>query len=269
MSAATAANGSKTLLSVFTPSTMSRATLEAIFVKREALAQRLVENIRDSATTGAKRHALLVGPRGMGKTHLVSLVYHRVRAEQELDARLRIAWMREEERGAPTFLHLLRRVLRVLADEYPNEAEPLQDALDTIRGMDRADAERLAERRLLDFMGEDQTLLLIVENLDDLFHRLGEEGQRRLRAFLQTHNRCVLLATTPSLFGGVSLHASPFYGFFNVEHLEELTVEEAALLLEKIADWRGDAELKAFLPTETAHQRLRVVQALAGGHPRI
>jgi hypothetical protein len=48
-----------------------------------------------------------------------------------------------------------------------------------------------------------------------------------------------------------------------------LTVEEAALLLEKIADWRGDAELKTFLPTETARQRLRVVQDLAGGHPRI
>ena len=113
---------SKTLLSVFTPSTMSWETLEAIFVKREMPARRrLVANVRDSATTGAKRHALIVGPRGMGKTHLVSLVYHRVRADRALNARLRITWMREEERGAPTFLHLLRRVL---ADEYPSESEP-------------------------------------------------------------------------------------------------------------------------------------------------
>jgi len=42
---------SKTLLSVFTPSTMSWEALEAIFVKREMLARRrLVANVRDSAT---------------------------------------------------------------------------------------------------------------------------------------------------------------------------------------------------------------------------
>jgi hypothetical protein len=157
-----------------------------------------VQNIRDSALTGTKRHALIVGPRGMGKTHLVSLVYHRVRADGKLDPRLRIAWMREEERGTPTFLHLLRRILRVLADEYPTRANPWRRPWKPSAASETPDdAVRIAERRLLDFLGE-RTLLLIAENLDDLFSAFGEEGQRRLRAFLQTHNRCVLLATTPA-----------------------------------------------------------------------
>jgi replication-associated recombination protein RarA len=64
------------LLSNFTPSLMSPETLEKIFVQREEIAQDLVDRIILSATTPAKHHSLLIGARGMGKTHLVSLVYY-------------------------------------------------------------------------------------------------------------------------------------------------------------------------------------------------
>ncbi len=36
--------------------------------------QRLLELATDSARSDAKHHALLVGPRGIGKTHLISLL---------------------------------------------------------------------------------------------------------------------------------------------------------------------------------------------------
>ncbi|MEZ5581165.1 MAG: hypothetical protein R3F40_18210 [Candidatus Competibacteraceae bacterium] len=35
----------------------------------------------------------MIGPRGIGKTHLVALLHHRVRRDAELDDRLRIAWL--------------------------------------------------------------------------------------------------------------------------------------------------------------------------------
>src|SRR5690242_1247488 len=58
----------------FTPNLMSEETLREIFVARQPLVDRLVRDIRDATTSRARRHALLVGPRGMGKTHLVSMV---------------------------------------------------------------------------------------------------------------------------------------------------------------------------------------------------
>src|SRR5262249_49772753 len=64
-------------------------------------------------------------------------------------------------------------------------------------------------------------------------------------------------------------HESAFYNFFQIEHLEELNVEEAAELMGKIATWRPDPELATFLRTPLAHARLRAISALAGGHPRI
>jgi hypothetical protein len=57
------------LLSNFTPSLMSPETLERIFVQREDIAQDLVDRIILSTTTPAKHHALLIGARGIGKTH--------------------------------------------------------------------------------------------------------------------------------------------------------------------------------------------------------
>jgi transcriptional regulator with AAA-type ATPase domain len=68
----------KSALFSFTPSLMDGETLEVIFVQREALAADLVERIRESVLTQNKLHTLIIGARGMGKTHLVSLVHYRV-----------------------------------------------------------------------------------------------------------------------------------------------------------------------------------------------
>ena len=82
-------------VSRFTPSLMQPEDLEEIFVQREELAQHIVELIRDSALTLSKHHTLLIGPRGIGKTHLVSPIYHRVSKMDDLRDRLLIAWLRE------------------------------------------------------------------------------------------------------------------------------------------------------------------------------
>lgn len=257
---------SEQLLAAFTPSIMSHEALEAIFVRREALATRLMDNLRTSASTASKRHSVLVGPRGIGKTYLVSLLYHRVKEEEELRNSLRIAWLREENWEVASFLDLMESILAALAAEYENDS--LHAAIAELSTLPLASAEAHAERLLLDFLG-DRVLLLIVENLDDLFNSIEEIGQRQLRAFFQNHGNTVLVATTPSLFHGVSDHDAPFYNFFTVTHLDELTLDDAIQLLEKIADLREDPNLAAFIRTDTGHDRLEAVQHLAGGHPRI
>ena len=84
-------------LSRFTPSVMAPETLEAIFVQREEQAERLTDLIDHSALSDSKQHNLLVGPRGIGKTHLVSIIYHRVRQlESFKNNQLIIAWLREK-----------------------------------------------------------------------------------------------------------------------------------------------------------------------------
>jgi tetratricopeptide (TPR) repeat protein len=255
-----------TSLSRFTPSLMRQEALEAIFVQREPLAQRLVELTRDSTLTAAKHHTLLIGPRGIGKTHLISLVYHRIRAADDLRGRLLIAWLREEEWGVASFLDLLLRIFRALLAEHPDPT--LSERVELLYDLPPDAAERAAAQFLKQYVG-DRTLLLLVENLDDLFAGLGDEGQQRLRSYLQENPFCTILATAQSLFNGVSLQTSPFYGFFRIQHLSEFDLEDAVLLLIKIAALDNDPQLASFLQTPRGRARIRAVHQLAGGSPRI
>jgi tetratricopeptide (TPR) repeat protein len=254
----------KSALFSFTPSLMDEETLEAIFVQREELATDLVERIRESVLTPSKLHTLIVGARGMGKTHLISLVYHRVQAMSDLKDRLLIAWLREEEWGITSFLDLQLRIFRALEEANPAIAERVEG----LYNLSQEEADTAGTRLLNEIIG-DRNLLLIAENLDDLFGGLGEAGQQQLRAFLQNYSNCTILATSPRLFNGIQRRSAPFYGFFRPVHLDELTLEEAQQLLANIAILRKQTELADFLQTPLGKMRIRAVQHLAGGNPRI
>jgi tetratricopeptide (TPR) repeat protein len=243
---------------------MNPADLESIFVQREAIAADLVDRIRESVLTPTKHHSLILGARGMGKTHLVSLVYHRVQAMADLQERILIAWLREEEWGITSFLKLLLRILRSIDPSDP----AIQQRVEDLYELCSAEAEQAAMSLLIEIIG-DRTLLLITENLDDLFKGLGEQGQQQLRAFLQNSGCCTILATAPRLFNGVQSRTKPFYGFFRPVRLQELTAAEAVQLLIQIATLREQTELVSFLKTPMGKARVQAVEHLAGGNPRI
>lgn len=253
-------------LSRYTPSLMSAEALEAIFVQREALAARLVDNIAESARTGNKHYALLVGGRGMGKTHLVSLVYHRVRRDEELRGLLRIAWLKEDEWGIADYLDLLRAMLRALLEDHGDPE--LAAAAGSLTKLQPSGAITAAEQLIRSCLG-DKTLLLIIENLGDIFAALGKEGQEKFRALLQNSGRCTILATAQSIFADVKLRTSPFYGFFAVTHLPAFHIDDAAALLARIAEQQDDTGLAEVLTTAKGRARVRALHHLAGGNPRV
>ena len=250
----------------FTPSMMPPETLEQLLVQRQALAQRLTELVRASVTTQSKHHTLLVGPRGMGKTHLVALTYHRVKAMDDLRENLWIAWLNEEEWGVDSFLDLLLRICRALQAEYPTLFP--SERMEALYQLTQSEAQCAAELLLKEFIG-DRTLVLLVENLDELFKGMGDKGQRQLRSFLQENVFTTILATSQSLFSGISSYSAPFYGFFSVKHLQEFSVEDATLLLKNIAEWKQDKALVDFIETPAGRARVRTVNHLAGGNPRV
>jgi len=253
--------------SSFTPSLSDPETLEALFVAREGVARSIVDAIRDSATTGNKHQRLLLGPRGIGKTHLVALIHHRVRADRALAARLRIAWLPEDSyvAGYGTLLALIVRQLR--RDEV--DLEWLDERLDAVLDQDdAARQEAMLERLLLEVL-DTRTLLLIIENLDDLLLALREEGQRKLRAFVQNHGRVTILATSTSLIEALIEREKTFYGFFRTQTLAPFGVEEAADLLARLAKHAGDPELADLIWSPLGLARVRAVHYLAGGNPRI
>jgi DNA polymerase III delta prime subunit len=262
----TPSNRKALYLSHFTPSMMQPETLQSMLVQRQPLIDACCDDVLHSVSTRAKHHYLFVGPRGIGKTHLISLLHHRFVQAPEVSTHGLVAWMREEEWGVTSFFELILRILRALDIVYPElDIARRREALYEL-ALKQAEAQ--ATSLLLDVMG-DKVLVILLENLDDLFDQLGDAGQRRLRGFIQTHPQFVLVATTPSLFAGVSLQKSPFYGFFDIQPLVEFSFDDVVMLLEKIAIERGDRPLAEFIATPQGRARIRAIHHLAEGNPRI
>lgn len=262
------------LISSFTPSNMPSETLEAIFVQREPLARRITTSIRGAVQDGDIEHHIAVGPRGIGKTHLLSLVTFRVLADSDLAEGLAVAWLREEEWGVSSVGELYEQVISRLAADPVNAPEVRHRAGEAANRLEEAAAEELADvaEATIPVVLDGRMLVVVVENLDLLFQDIGTDDQHRLRAFLQNQRNTVLLASTPSLSQSIALRTGLFYGFFAIHHLGELTLDEARQMLVAIANLRADEEgrrLIAYLDTDEAHRRLEVVGRLAGGHPRL
>ncbi|MEG4803456.1 tetratricopeptide repeat protein [Microcoleus sp. ARI1-B5] len=258
-----------TLLSRFTPSLMKHEDLEEMLVQRHDLASELVESIRESILKPQQQHHLSIGMRGIGKTHLVSLMYHRVRKMEDLREKVLIAWLREEEWGVTSFLDLLLRILRSLQKEYAAEYNAkLCDRVESLYSQSPDTAQQTAAELLRDFAG-DRTLLLLVENLDDLFEGLGESGQQQFRDYLEKYHFCTIFATSQHSFKGIDNKKAPFYNFFKRHDLEKLNLDEVVRLLKNIAKLEGNKELELFIETPKGRSRIEAIHHLAGGNHRV
>lgn len=250
---------------VFTPSRTAPEDLEAIFVQRHELLKDAVERVRESALTDHKHHLLFVGPRGCGKTHLITLIVSRISADAEAAAALRLAWLNEDE-TCTSLLELLLKIHAALEKRYP--AEFRTDDLAGAYELKATAAQDFVAQRLLVGLGP-KTLMIVTENLDALFDSMGQEGQKQLRAFIQEHPRITIVGTAQRLVEDLSDRTSPFFGFFQTEHLKTLTVEQATDLLQNIARLQGKDDVIAFLATGRGWSRVRALHHLSGGNHRI
>ena len=255
----------RAFLSHFSPQWTNPEYLEKILVQRGDLLTESVAAVRDSVLTDRRRHLLFIGPRGAGKTHLVTLIQHRLSQDAALTDRMRVAWLNEDE-TATSFLRLLIAIYRSLSERYPEEFHA--ETLSKLAGKDPKAAEEQLTHALLRDLGG-RIIVCLMENLDCLFHSLSVAEQRNWRAFLQNHPVIVTVGTAQALFDGIADHDEPFFGFFDTRHLKPLSADEARDLLERIARLQGRTDLADFLQTPTGRARVDAVRALAGGNPRL
>ena len=253
----------------YSPGNMNRESLEALFVGRHDVMEDVLSRITTSIRSPEKHYILLVGPRGSGKTHFLALAYHRLLDRVDrANARhsVAVALLNEEEWGVASFLDLVVRILRALADQTPDLDAEIAGIYDRF-SKDPADAETFAVA-LLRQHTRGKTLLLLCENLVDLFLGLGEEGQKRWRATIQEDGNWTIVASTPSLFAAVTLQDNPFYGFFTIRALKKIDFDTGLDLLVKKAIHEGKTDLVDSLRTPLGRARARAIHHLAAGNHR-
>jgi tetratricopeptide (TPR) repeat protein len=239
------------------PAFLTQQKLRESFVVRQVDLELVLERIREN-TGPSSQHLLIIGTRGMGKTTLVL----RVETEIVENAALAQQWYPirfseesyEVSSAAEFWLEALGHLATQTGLERWKEAHrALREERDDQRLFDRALA------RLLDYADEiGKRLLLIVENLNMLLgSQLSDDDAWSLRHTLLNERRIVLLATATARFSEVDDSEKPFYDLFWVHELEPLDTDECRAL------W------KAVSGVEEAGHRIRPIQILTGGNPRL
>ena len=246
-------------ISRFTPSTMPEEMLERLFVVRQPVLEALMKRVKTLGHTPSPHHTLLVGPRGAGKTHLISLVYHRSKSLTDTSNSnsnskpLRIAWLPEDPWTLVSYGRLLAAILARVVPNFDDlkSTEPQLDA--HIRHTSR----------------EDGPILVLAENLDQILDAIGDAGQQKLRNLLQTESGILIIASTTRLDRSLSSHAAPFFGFFDTIRLDPFSPEEAREMLTTLAREANNSELAKRLSDSESLARIHTIAHLAGGQPRL
>ena len=247
---------------IFSPQNSSLEVLAATLTSdRRTVAKLLLESVRKGLKRKSSHHHLLIGPRGSGKTHVLSFVLKTIKNNPTEFLDVLILALSEEERGLTSLLDFLLACLR--ASEVDSTALAREMA-----GRPRAEVEQGVTRRLEQLMDK-ATVIVFVENLSSLFAALENDELDRLRGFLQTHPQLSLMASSTELFSDSTRPDHPFYGFFDIQPLRSLKRKETGCYLASLAESREDHPLAAELRKPTSKPRLNAIYDLTGGNHRL
>jgi cytochrome c-type biogenesis protein CcmH/NrfG len=256
---------------------MSYEELKACFVGRQPLLDELLDTLREQAGASTLQHWMILGSRGMGKTHLIRLFYREIIEDPDLTKQWLPILMHEEEQVVFNLSTLFTRIIEMLAESLENQG--CRDAalstsafLDTLRDKAKGQTQLLdrAKAYLKQFsMDQGRRLLVLLENADDLLTKClpNESDVQKLRKMLSLDNFMLIIGASPTFFPRISQPKGVFYDFFRLRRLELLTFQQALELLQKWAQQEMDEARSAAF--SNADYRLKVMYHLTGGNPRL
>ncbi|MEK7254341.1 MAG: hypothetical protein AAB316_06335, partial [Bacteroidota bacterium] len=244
--------------------------LEQTLIGRKHIADWLEKQAMNFARTSQPLRELLIGSRGSGKTHLLRVLYHRIAEKPEVQQHVAIAYMSEDEYGIDTYLDLLVRIFKAFTRLARNEEEKSKIAGYIEQLKRTAPEQRIpsAERYLLEYLNG-RRLLVLIENLNDIFAGIGEDGQSQWRDFIQTHDNTGIVATSQAIFKDVNNRSKPFFGYFHITYLPKLSFDDALELMRTLARYDERNDLLELLDTDEGRGNLRAIYELTEGNHRL
>ena len=265
----------KTIYHPYTPSRQDPGFLERTATGRDKLLSALIAGIEQESRQ--PEHQLLIGPRGIGKSHIIALLHHKIKSSSRLMAKWLPVSFPEEAAGIITLRDFMEKVTRLSGEELEDEglsddALKFREILEVTDGeSSNREAANQIRSFLIDWTEKNQRkILILLENADRVIgdritKRLPDE--KWLADLLMNEDIFYLIATSATFFKQTTDEDHPLYKLFRVDVIDELTLEESTELLIKCAAEEGRTALAKELKTRT--NRAQAIYTLAGGNPRL
>lgn len=259
------------MLLSFSANTLDQVTLEKTLVGRKEVVDRVEQELLEKALLGQTYQSLLIAPRGSGKTHITKLLHYRLKNNPDLDSKIFVAYMNEDERGIANYSDFIRHILQSFVKHKEGKYEILMDLIYEVSGLPINKQEVAFENILLEFIGT-RGLVILIENINILFDKktgMGPDGQEKLRSLMHEHNQFSLLATSQSLFYHIQDAKGSFYNFFNIRHLEKLDFKNAFEFIKMQASLEKNEVLNKAVEQVEFKAKVRAIYQLTGGNHRL
>ena len=259
-------------LNPFSPWRSPPGSLQRIIVGRDHVLKDILEKTARFCGGAPAKHCLITGRRGLGKTHLLSLLYHffdsRCAHEdfEDISTCILPALLLEEERFS---LNSLTVFLIKVFDRF-HENRPREERW-------RIPAELETDEDVIDYCFEtlkeisksgERKILILCDNLEEVFKQWQDKEFKKLRSFLSDQQAVMIIGTAVRVFREIVSPKQPFYEFFETVPLVDLTQEQMLEMLRK--RFIEDHMEKEFEQKEKhLKNKIAAISKLTGGNPRL
>ena len=250
---------------LYNPDQKMKEQLIGEFVIRQKEFMVLINGLLSSSIQTSPQHYLIVGQRGMGKTTLLLRLKYAIEDNTALNRWLIPIKFSEEQYQIAT----LDRLWEEIADHLET-ADPAFDGL--LAEMEQHEDANDYERIALDIMlkaikKQKKRVLVMIDNLGDLFKKLGDIGNHRFREVLLSHTNLQLIGASSDMLEHTFSYDKPFFEFFQQITLQPINKENSFKLLENLGRQYKQEEAVGKLILNNPG-KIEVLRRLTGGVPR-
>ena len=257
---------------LYNPSQMDKKELYNTFVAREELLHELLETIKDNTDTKSIQHIILLGARGIGKTHMLRIIENKVSDLHDLQSKWVTVNVPEEQYGVfgliDFFEYLLKIIFHSSQLEKVDKNTYRKELLEIEQNKNKESLDKIVSIFKDISQKENKQFLLLIDNIDKILaEKITEEKEiEYLRSILMTENFLMIIGTSTSIFEEIALYDKAFFRFFKIIHLQNLNDKEVETLLIKRAKFDGIADK---IKLDENKNKIKAITDLTGGYPRL